>query len=152
MMRKTLSGMRWLWIALPVPVLAWTVPSAPRSPPPPRVVLACLPGDQLAIVGHHAGHCPAELRHAGSDLDHLIGAMDLGIAGVGAQPVDRPRLNLARCKDQIHGVAFIWGRAGTPMRAGSMASNKIGVRDIGENESAGEGIPAGAKLRWSRYE
>lgn len=43
-----------------------------------------MPGDQLAIVGHHAGHGPAELGHAGGDPRHLIGAVDLGIAGIGA--------------------------------------------------------------------
>jgi len=37
-----------------------------------------------------------------------------------------------------------------PMHAGSMASDKIGVCDVGKNESAREGFPAGAILRWSR--
>ena len=40
--------------------------------------------DQLAIVSHHAGHGPAKLGHAGSDLRHLIVAVHLGIAGIGA--------------------------------------------------------------------
>ena len=45
---------------------------------------------------------PAELGHAGGDLGHLIGAADLGIAGVGPQPVDRPSLDLARREDLVH--------------------------------------------------
>ena len=64
------------------------------------------PGDQFAIVGHHAGHGPAELRHAGSDLRHLVVAVHLGIAGIGAQPVDRPGLDLARREDEVHGVGL----------------------------------------------
>jgi len=72
MMRKTLSGMRWLWIALQVPVLAWTVPSTPRSPPLPRVSPACLEGTVLcglrgarlkwkmnsSVVAGKLSHCP----------------------------------------------------------------------------------------------
>lgn len=33
------------------------------------------------------------------------------------------------------------------MRTGSIASDEIGVRDVEENESAREGIPAGGLLR-----
>lgn len=62
-----------------------------------------MPRDRLAIVGHHAGHSPAELRHAAGDLRDLVGAMDLGIEGIGAQPVKRPSLDLARREDQVHG-------------------------------------------------
>jgi hypothetical protein len=39
------------------------------------------------------------------------------------------------------------GLADMPMRTGSMASDKIGVSDVGKNESAREGFPAGAILR-----
>ena len=67
---------------------------------------AAVPGDQLAIVGHHAGHGPAELRHAGGDLRHLVLAVHLGIAGIGAQPVDRPRLDLAWREDKVHGAGL----------------------------------------------
>jgi hypothetical protein len=38
-----------------------------------------VPGDQLAVVGHHAGHGPAELRHAGGDLRDLVVAVHLGV-------------------------------------------------------------------------
>jgi len=98
-----------------------------------------MPGDQLSVVSHHAGHSPAELRHTGRDLGHLVGAMDLGIAGIGAQPIKRPRLDLARCKDQVHQVVLIWGRAGMPTRAGNMASDMIGVRDVGETKMPARG-------------
>jgi hypothetical protein len=39
------------------------------------------------------------------------------------------------------------GQADMPLRAGNMASDRIGVRDVGENEKAREGIPAGNILR-----
>ena len=38
------------------------------------------------------------------------------------------------------------------MRTSSMASGKIAVRDVGQNENAREGFPPGALLRLSRYE
>jgi hypothetical protein len=68
--------------------------------------------NQLAIVGNHAGHGPAELGHAGGNLGHLVRAVDLGIAGIGAQPVERPGLDLARREDQVHGwLSRAGGRA-----------------------------------------
>ena len=67
------------------------------------VLMMGLARDQLAVVGHHAGHGPAELRHAGGDLCHLVLPVHLGIARIGAQPVDRPGSNLARCEDEVHG-------------------------------------------------
>ncbi|SDE95623.1 hypothetical protein SAMN05421538_11726 [Paracoccus isoporae] len=39
-----------------------------------------MPRDQFAIVGRHAGHGLAELRHAGSNLRHLVIAVHPGIA------------------------------------------------------------------------
>ena len=66
--------------------------------------------DQFAIVGHHAGHGPAELGHAGGDLRHLLVAMDLGIAGIGAQPGNRPGFDLARREHEVHGAGLgMWG-------------------------------------------
>jgi hypothetical protein len=65
--------------------------------------------------------------------------VDLGVAGIGTQPVNRPGLDLARSKDQVHGTAFIWGRADVPMRAGNMASDRIGVRDVGETKMPARG-------------
>jgi hypothetical protein len=67
MILNTLSGMQRLWIALPVPVLEWTVPSTPRSPPPPRVDVAGVwfqPGqwpvlDPLGWLHHRAGSANA---------------------------------------------------------------------------------------------
>jgi hypothetical protein len=97
--------------------------------------LDIVPSDQLAIVSHHAAHGPAKLRHAGGDLGHLIGAMDLGVAGIGAQPVERPSLDLDRCEDQVHWAALIRGRADVPTHAGNMASDRIGVRDVGETKT-----------------
>ena len=77
-----------------------------------------MPGDQLAIVGHHAGYGPAKLCHAGGDLGDLVRAVDLGIARIGAQPINWLGFNLAWRKHQVHGVAFILGRAETTIRAG----------------------------------
>ena len=83
--------------------------------------------DQLAIVGDHAGHGPAELGHARGDFCHLVVAMHLGIAGIGAQPGNRPGLDLARREDEVHGAGLgIWG---------------------GKMKSAREGYPTGATLR-----
>lgn len=83
--------------------------------------------DQLAVVGNHAGHGPAELGHAGSNFGHLVVAMNLGIAGIGAQPGNRPGLYLARREDEVHGM-------GLRMRGRKM-------------KSAREGVPPGAILR-----
>ena len=80
-------------------------------------------------------HGPAELRHASRDIGHLIGAVELGVAGIGPQPVERPSLDLARCKHQVHGAVLIWGRADVPMRAGNMASDRIEARDVGETKT-----------------
>jgi len=42
------------------------------------------------------------------------------------------------------GEVLIRGRADVPKLAGNMASDRIGVRDVGENKSAREGYPPGA--------
>ena len=42
---------------------------------------------------------------------------------------------------------FHLGRAGKPRRAAGRGSSKIGIRDVGENESAREGYPPGAILQ-----
>ncbi len=89
-----------------------------------------VPRDQLAVVGHHAGDDPAELGHAGGDLRHLVVAMHLGIAGIGAQPGSRPSFSLARREVEVYGVGLgMWGR---------------------KMKSAREGAPPGAILRRSR--
>jgi len=62
--------------------------------------------NQLAVVGRHAGHRPAELGHAGGDLRHLVGPMHLGIAGIWVQPIERPSFNLAWRKDEVHEAAL----------------------------------------------
>ena len=72
---------------------------------------ASLARDQLAVVGNHAGYGPVELRHAGCDLRHLVVAVQLGVSGVGAQPVDWPALDLARREGEVHG-AGLWRGAG----------------------------------------
>jgi len=105
-----------------------------------------MPGDQFTIVGHQARHGPAELGHAGRDLGDLVRAVDLGIARIGAQPVDRPGFNLARRKDQVHRVAFMWDRADMPMRAGRCQRLDQDPR-CGEMENAREGCPPRAILR-----
>ncbi len=94
--------------------------------------MAC---DQLAIVGDHAGHCPAELGHARGDFCHLVVAMHLGIAGIGAQPGNRPGLNLARREDEVHEVAFADGaeRPGTCHRPAGPAAH--GIRDVGKTKT-----------------
>jgi hypothetical protein len=65
-----------------------------------------MPSNQLAVVSHHAGHDPAELRHAGGDLRHLVVPMHLGVPGIGVQPIERPGFNLAWRKDEVHGAAL----------------------------------------------
>ncbi len=66
--------------------------------------------DQLPIVSHQARHGPAELGHTGADLRHLVVAMHLGIADIGAQPVDWPGFNLAQREDEVHGVGLLSGQ------------------------------------------
>jgi hypothetical protein len=72
--------------------------------------------------------------------------VDLGIARIGAQPVNRPSFNLARRKDQVHVVAFVWGRAGKPIRAGRCQRQDQDPR-CGEMRNARKGFPPGAILR-----
>jgi hypothetical protein len=61
--------------------------------------------------------------------------VDLGVARVEAQPVNRPSLNLALREDQVHLAVLIWGRADVPTLAGKMAGDRIGVRDVGETKT-----------------
>ena len=56
-----------------------------------------------AIRKKAGGHGPAETRHAGRDARDLIGTVHLGVPGIGAQPLDRPELDLARRKGEVHG-------------------------------------------------
>lgn len=110
-----------------------------------------MPRDQLAIVGHHAGHGPAELRHAGGDLRDLVGAVDLCVSGIWAQPVERLSLDLTAHstedghEDQAHGAALSGKQ--TCRSALGYTSDTIRIREVGENESAREGYPPGAILR-----
>jgi hypothetical protein len=97
-----------------------------------------VPGDQFTIVGQQAGHGPAELCHAGSDLGHLVRAVDLGIASIGAEPVDRPSFNLARRKDQVNGVALSGRR--TSRSALGDASVRIGIRNVGKSKAPARGV------------
>ena len=60
--------------------------------------------------------------------------------------VYRPSFNLARRKDQVHVVAFVWGRAGKPIRAGRCQRQDRDPR-CREIKSAREGSPPGAILR-----
>src|SRR5690606_10644018 len=91
---------------------------------------SAVPRDQFAVVGHHAGHGPTELGHAGSDLGHLVVAMRLGIAGIGAQPGNRPRLYLARREDEVHGMGLgMWGRVNEKRpREGSSGRNSSMIK------------------------
>ena len=86
--------------------------------------------DQLAVVGNHAGHGPAELGHAGSNFGHLVVAMNLGIAGIGAQPGNRPGLYLARREDEVHGMGLgIWGTENEKRpRGGSSGRNSSMIK------------------------
>jgi len=86
-------------------------------------------------------------HHASCDLGHLVGAVDLGISDIGAQPVNRPSFDLARRKDQVHGAVLNLGSADTTMRVAKSGNGKIWIRDVGKNESAREGYPPGAILR-----
>ena len=105
-----------------------------------------MPGDQLAIVCNHAGHGPAELRHAGRDLRNLVGAVDFGIAGIGAQPVNRPGLDLARRKHEVHG-RFSFGQGGQAETRRRLGQQQNRDPRCGENKRAREGYPPGAILR-----
>ena len=106
-----------------------------------------MPGDQLAIIGHHARHGPAELGHAGCDLGHLVVVVDLGIASIGPQPVDRSRLDLAWRKDKVHGGGLNLVEGGHADARRRMPSGQIGVGDLGEIKNAREGFPPGELLR-----
>ena len=63
---------------------------------------ATMPRDQLAVLGHKAGHRPAELGHAGGDLGDLIRAMGLGVAGIGLQARERPLLDTLQGEAEGH--------------------------------------------------
>ena len=96
-------------------------------------------GDQLTIIGHHAGNGPAELGHAGGDLGHLVSAVDLGVAGIGPQPVNRPGLDLAGRKDEVHG-RFSFGASGRAEARRREGQQQNRDPRYGENESAREGF------------
>jgi hypothetical protein len=70
--------------------------------------------------------------------------VDFGIAGIGPQPVNRPRLNLARCEDQVHRGCAHLGQGGQAKRAAKSGSDRVGIRGVGENKNAREGYPPGA--------
>ena len=59
--------------------------------------------DQLAVLGHEAGHGPAELGHAGGELRDLVGAVHLRVLRVGLQALERPLLDPLRSEAQRHG-------------------------------------------------
>ena len=86
--------------------------------------------DQFAIVSHHAGDGPTELGHAGGDLRHLLVAMHLGIAGIGAQPGNRPSFDLARREDEVHGMGLRMWRMGNEKcpRGGSSGRNSSMIK------------------------
>lgn len=52
-------------------------------------------GNQLAIIGDHAGYRPAKLRHAGGDLCYLIRVVHFGVIDVSTQPFYRPFFDLS---------------------------------------------------------
>jgi len=106
-----------------------------------------MPSDQLAVVGHHAGNGPAELGHARGDLGDLVCAVDFGIAGIRAQPVNRPRLNLARREDEVHRGSSHLRQGGRADACGQHGQRQDRGPRCGGNENARDGIPAGAILR-----
>jgi hypothetical protein len=58
--------------------------------------------------------------------------MHLGIAGIGAQPVERPSLDLARREDEVHGAVLeIRGKMKTPAR-GILRAQIFDVSLIGQ--------------------
>jgi hypothetical protein len=70
--------------------------------------MAC---DQLAILGHKAGHGPAELGHAGRDLRDLIRTMGLRVLGVGLEPLKRQLLDALQGDAEEHfGRPIDWAK------------------------------------------
>ena len=67
-----------------------------------RALAAAASRAEIAAWSSSCWHGPAELGHAGGDLGHLIGAADLGIAGVRPQPVYRPSLDALRGENHVH--------------------------------------------------
>ena len=59
------------------------------------------------MLADHAGYGPAKLRHACGDLGHLVVAVNFGVVGVGPQPINRPRLDLAWREDKVHGAVLV---------------------------------------------
>jgi hypothetical protein len=66
--------------------------------------------DQLAFLGHEAGHLPGELGHAGRDLRNLIRTMGLRVLGVGLEPLKRQL--------PLHATAAPTGAAGSDLYSG----------------------------------
>ncbi len=85
---------------------------------------AVVPCDQFAVVGHHAGHGPAELRHVDPNLRHLIGAVDLGIAGIGASRLMRTALSLP-----TNDLSVIWATISSEFRFAQNPSASSSKRD-----------------------
>jgi hypothetical protein len=69
--------------------------------------------------------------------------VDFGIAGIRAQPVNRPRLNLARCEGQVHGGGSHLQQGGQAKRAAKSGSDRVGIRDVGENKKRPRGLSSG---------
>ena len=66
-----------------------------------------MPSDRLAIIGHHAGHGPAERRHTRGDPGDLTRAMHLRVLRVGTELVDRPTFDFARGKGEVQRRHFM---------------------------------------------
>ena len=74
--------------------------------------------DQLAVLGNKAGHRPAELGHAGSNLCDLVSTMGLGVAGIGLQARELPMLDALRSEAEGHAgfpvAGWAWLAGWTP--------------------------------------
>ena len=70
--------------------------------------------DQLAVLGHKAGHRPAKLGHAGGDVRDLIGPLGHGVAGIGLQARERPMLDALRGEAKGHAGFPVAGWAWLP--------------------------------------
>jgi hypothetical protein len=65
-------------------------------------------GDQFPVLGHEAGHGPAELGHAGGELRNLIAAVYLRVLRVGLEPRERPRLDPLGREGEGHAGSRQW--------------------------------------------
>jgi len=79
-----------------------------------------------------------------TDLRHLVVSMHLGIAGIGARPVDRLRLDLSRREDKVHVGGLIWGRADMPSALPRVAATEA-ASAMWRKQKRPSGVSSGRK-------